>query len=488
VRLKQKAVIPNKDFVLRYDVAGNRIQDAVLTHRSARGGFFTLMLQPPERPAAGEIRPKEIVFVLDTSGSMSGFPVEKAKEAMSLALAGLNPADTFNLITFAGDTSILFPAPVPATTANLAKAKQFLRSRYGSGGTEMMKAVRAALEPSRSQEHIRVVCFMTDGYVGNEDEIIAEVKSHPNARVFSFGVGNSVNRYLLDKMAEAGRGEVEYVRLSDDGSAAAKRFHERVHNPLLTDISIDWNGLPVTDVLPARVPDLFGAKPLVLSGRYAAPAKGTIRIRGRLGGAPFTREVPVELPAAAPQHEVLATLWARSRVDSLMHAPGSEPEITQLGLDFRLMTPFTSFVAVEDTVITEGGKSRTVQVPVEIPDGVSYEGIFGDQAASQGMFQPAAMTFVGGSPRVRMATMQELRRPAAAPTKIDTVLRAAKGIVRVQIWLTDTQPATLAALKKLGFELTGSTRSAKLVLGRVDAAKLQQIAALAAVKWIAPAP
>ena len=133
-----------------------------------------------------------------------------------------------------------------------------------------MKAIKAALEPSDKQDHVRIVCFMTDGYVGNDMEIISEVQRHPNARVFSFGIGSSVNRFLLDKMAEAGRGEVEYVDLNDDGSAAARRFHERVRNPLLTDISIDWNGLPVTDIYPQRMPDLFGAKPVIVNGRFKA--------------------------------------------------------------------------------------------------------------------------------------------------------------------------------------------------------------------------
>src|SRR5581483_9836047 len=136
---------------------------------------------------------KELVFVLDTSGSMSGFPIEKAKETMRLALQGLYARDTFNLITFAGDTHILFPHPVPATPENLRTAHAFLESRHGGGGTEMMKAIRAALDPSDAQDHIRIVCFMTDGYVGNDMEIIAEVKRHPNARVFSFGIGSAVN-------------------------------------------------------------------------------------------------------------------------------------------------------------------------------------------------------------------------------------------------------------------------------------------------------
>src|SRR5436190_6185148 len=228
VALRGEKVIPNKDFILRYDVSGKRIEDAVLTHRGERGGFFTLVLQPPDKFSNEDRTPKEIVFVLDTSDSMSGFPIEKAKEAMKLSLEGLYPDDTFNLITFAGDTAILFNKPVPATPENMKKAQAFLASRSGGGGTEMMKAIKAALDPSDAQDHIRVVCFMTDGEVGNDNEIIAEVQRHPNARVFSFGIGSSVNRYLLDKIAEEGRDEAEYVFLNDDGSAAAKRFHERV--------------------------------------------------------------------------------------------------------------------------------------------------------------------------------------------------------------------------------------------------------------------
>jgi Ca-activated chloride channel homolog len=171
---------------------------------------------------------------------------------MKLSLEGLHPNDTFNLITFAGDTRVLFDAPVPATQGNLERAQAFLDSQTGGGGTEMMKAIKTALDPSDSKDHIRIACFMTDGQVGNDDEIISEIQKHPKARVFSFGIGNSVNRYLLDKMAEVGNGEVSYVNLGDDGSRAAKKFYERVRTPLLTDISVDWNGLPVADMYPPR--------------------------------------------------------------------------------------------------------------------------------------------------------------------------------------------------------------------------------------------
>ncbi len=406
VRLKSGAMIPNKDFVLSYDVAGKSIQDALLTHRSDKGGYFTLILQPPDRLTAEDVTPKELVFVLDTSGSMNGFPIEKAKETMKLALDGLYPADTFNLITFAGDTRILFPQPVAATPANLRKAQAFLSASSGEGGTEMMKALKASLDATDSQDHVRIVCFMTDGYVGNEMEIISEVQKHPNARVFGFGIGSSVNKFLLDKMSEYGRGEVEYVALNDDGSAAARRFHERVRNPLLTDISVDWNGLPVSDVYPQRIPDLFGAKPVILTGRYAGAGRGVIRLKGKMSGREFVREIAVDFPEAETQHNVLSSLWARQRIDDLMGQdyngaqrgemkPELKETITNLGLEYSLMTQFTSFVAVEEMIVTDGGQPRRIDVPVEVPEGVNREAVDG----SRGVGGPTGLftTYNGAS-------------------------------------------------------------------------------------------
>ncbi len=381
IKLKDETTIPNKDFVLRYDVTGKRIEDAILTHRDERGGFFTLVLSPPDKFKIEDVAPKEIVFVLDTSGSMSGFPIEKAKEAMNLSLKGLYPNDTFNLITFAGDTHVLFEKPVPATAANLAKAQEFLNSRQGNGGTEMMKAIKAALEPSGSREHIRIVCFMTDGYIGNEAEILSEIQKHPEARVFSFGIGNSVNRFLLDKMAEEGNGESEIVLLQDESEKAAKKFYERVRTPLLTDISIDWNGLPVADVYPQKIADLFSAKPVILNGRYTKGASGTIKLKGKVGGQIYEREINVNLPESENRHDVLATLWARKRIDELTSKgyadekakAESQNAITNIGLEFRLLTAFTSFVAVEERVVNRGGQPIKIEVPVELADGMSRE-------------------------------------------------------------------------------------------------------------------
>ncbi|HSF10575.1 MAG TPA: VIT and VWA domain-containing protein, partial [Nitrospirales bacterium] len=538
VHLKQEATIPNKDFILTYAVAGNDIHDAVLTHRNGEDGFFTLLLQPPDRVKTEEVTPKELVFVLDTSGSMSGFPIEKAKETMRLAIEGLNPRDTFNLITFAGDTHILFPEPVPAIPANVRKAQAFLASRSSGGGTEMMKAIRAALEPSDSQEHVRIVCFMTDGYIGNDMAILSEVQNHPNARVFSFGVGSSVNRFLLDKMAEEGRGEVEYVGLNDDGTAAARRFHERVQHPLLTNLAVDWNGLDVSDIYPKRLPDLFSAKPVVLTGRYTTPGKGTIRLRGKVSGRSVVRNIPVDLPGFAPEHDVLASLWARTKIAELMAKDytgiqqGSprtavREAITQLGLDYRLLTQFTSFVAVEELLITEGGQSRRVEVPVELPEGVSYEGIFGSSDENAGSFrqhlmQPAAKmsrSFLGGkvaresvasSPQTMVDRVEPERddtRRGDYSSKMDSTLESlvehvektivlpqdvaqyvTDGKVLLQVWLKDTNPETLEHLKKIGFELMAQPKTGRLIIGKLAFEKLKALAELSMVRYITVQP
>src|SRR5688572_5618629 len=381
VNLQGEKTIPNKDFILRYDVTGKRLEDGVLAHRGQRGGFFTLVLQPPDMVASEDRTPKEIVFVLDTSGSMDGFPIEKAKEAMKLSLEGLYPEDTFNLITFAGDTHVLFEDPVPATQANLERAQAFLDTREGGGGTEMMKAIKAALDPSDSNEHLRIVCFMTDAMVGNDDEIVAEIQRHPKARVFSFGIGSSVNRSLLDRMAEAGNGEVEYVGLDDDGSKAAKRFYERVRTPMLTDLSIDWNGMPVTDVYPGKIGDLFSAKPVIVNGRYTKATSGTIKLKGKVAGQTYERTIKLDLPESEAANDVLATLWARRRVDELSmealkggpKADAANKEIEGLGLEFRILTSFTSFVAVEEQVVNSNGTPTKVEVPVAIPEGVDPE-------------------------------------------------------------------------------------------------------------------
>ncbi len=370
---------------------------------------------------------------------------------------------------------------------------------------------------------------MTDGYVGNDMEIVAEVRKHPNARVFSFGIGNSVNRFLLDKMAAEGRGEVEYVGLNADGSAAARRFHERVRSPLLTDISIDWGGLAVADVYPQRIPDLFGAKPVIVSGRYTAPGRGLVRLRGRMAGREVVREIAVTLPSVEPAHDVLASLWARNKIDDLMSQDyagvqrgtadlGLKDAITKLGMEYRLMTQFTSFVAVEETIVTVGGEPKRIEVPVEMPDGVSYEGVFGPRGEamqavrmkSSGMGGFAAVSSAPAAMRREMtfadanevyvstrpsklhpdlqALVDRLEKKLATPAPAEAKF-VKDGRAGVMIWLKDASAETIGQLTSVaGFELVSQSFSGKIVIGRVPIGKLAALAKLDVVTYVSPTP
>ena len=518
VRLRDEATIPNKDFILKYDVAGAQVADAILStpapgRSKPTGGYFTMILQPPARLPESDIQPKELVFVLDTSGSMWGFPLEKAKQVISRALDELYPGDTFNLITFSGDTHIVFPEPVYPTAENIRKAKEVLATRTGGGGTEMMKAIRAALVPSDKQDHVRVVCFLTDGYVGNDMEIVGEVQKHPNARVFAFGIGTAVNRFLLDKMAEAGRGAVEYVNLADKADEAADRFYERVRSPLLTDLYVDWGGLPVTDVYPQRLPDLFSGQPVIISGRYTQPATGTVHLKGTRAGGPFSRDIPVTFSASTPPFDALAGYWARRRIDDLMSQdwlgmqrgamkPELQAQITQLGLDYRLMTQFTSFVAVEDKVVTKNGQPERVQVPVEMPEGVSHEMVFGENKKSLAFIPNAGLTSylavpsqarvsngaIGGAAsqtvEVHGATTQPSTVPAPppppmggpapvaspkskSPTQDDHLVNAPKDAER-RMLESKLQPSLLAALDCFRKSANGGVSCHNVHAGKVE--------------------
>ena len=517
VTLDGKATIPNRDFILRWKVADDAIEPAFFAHAGEIGtgvasadpstgasgvarGSFALLLDPPARVAPAEIRPRELVFVLDVSGSMNGFPIEKSKALARKAIAAMRPNDTFNIITFAGATSVLWPEPKPATDENRRAADAFVDGAYGAGGTEMMAAINAALvqdgrsgmvpaklldlpadgravrvavedgalvrgdgawtldagagrtisvelpiavpaNPKRlallvdgtwetrdgertlvaraarfedADARTRFVFFLTDGYIGNDQGVIAAVRENARAsRVFSFGIGNSVNRFLLEEMARAGRGACEVVTLADEADPVIERLVRRIGSPVLTDIVVEIDpALGVAEILPSGdfLPDLHDEEPIVLLGRYARAADGRARsgdivVRGRTGAGPWERRVRVELPALEPAHDVVPTLWARAKVDEILLPRMAEVEsgtldaatkaaVIGLGEDYSIATPFTSFVAVEKSRVTVGGKAMLVAVPVELPDGTNWNGFFGEGVAP-------LVASTGGAPAVK---------------------------------------------------------------------------------------
>jgi Ca-activated chloride channel family protein len=380
VQLSPLDSIPNKDFVLRFKVAGNTIKSALVTHRDERGGFFTLMLYPPADLGHVQRAPMEMVFVLDCSGSMNGQPIAKSKEAVKRALRQLGPDDTFQVVRFSVGASQLGPNPVPATPQNVQRAIAYVDALQGEGGTMMIEGIKAALDFPHDPRRFRLVSFMTDGYIGNEAEILGEIHQRlGDTRIFSFGIGSSVNRYLLDRMAKLGKGAVAYIGLNDSGTDAVDRFYECIRHPALADVRIDWGDMEVSEVYPRQIPDLFVGRPIILTGRCKGTVPTTIRVAGRVGSSEKEIRIPVEFEGSAPTHPGIACVWARKRIEDLTtqttydRNPDLPAEIKQVALEYGLMSAYTAFLAVDSTQTTAGDHGVTVIVPVPVPDGVRYD-------------------------------------------------------------------------------------------------------------------
>ncbi|MCX5788542.1 MAG: VIT domain-containing protein [Elusimicrobia bacterium] len=385
IRLAAGDTIPNKDFILEWRLKGSRPEVALTAHRKGGDGYWMLFIAPQPRTRSRDVTPKEMVFVVDTSGSMSGEPIAKAKQAMRRLIAGLNPGDWFEIIDFDNAVSKFSPEPVPFTPENARAALSYINGMNGHGGTNMNAGIAAALDYQKDSGRRRFAVFLTDGFIGNESEILSSIQAKlGNTRLFAFGVGSSVNRYLLTRMAQVGRGFAQFVRHDEDPVPAIELFYKRLRNPLLMDIRVDWGKLPVADVEPAALPDLFDSQPLYLFGRYSKAASGTVRVRGTFANRPFERTLHVRLPAKDSAHGILAPLWARHRIETLMSRqrqdedPQIAAQVTDLGLRYKLMTKYTSFVAVERKLARPNDVPlQTVLIPGEMPEGVSMDGVFG---------------------------------------------------------------------------------------------------------------
>lgn len=373
---------PDRDVVLSYSLASEEPQVGVLSHFDERGGFFTLLVEPPSLLREADVRPKELVFVVDMSGSMRGEPLDTCKQAMRLALSNLNPGDTFQIVRFSESASALSPEPLSNTPENVELGLQYVDEMTGSGGTQMIEGVRAALSPPNDPDRMRIVLFMTDGYIGNEYEILGEVGDLLNeTRLFSLGVGSSVNRYLLDKLAEVGRGTVQYVDVEEPADQVVEAFYRRIRNPILTDITVDWGGLDVSEVTPGPIPDVFEGTPLLLTGRYERGDAATVTISGRRGVSRTAFSVAVELTEDEAA-SAIPYIWARRQVDAIERSiqysadDSVKAAITDLALQYGLLTRYTSFVAVEERIVANAEDPlRTIAVAVALPDGVSEAGI-----------------------------------------------------------------------------------------------------------------
>jgi len=411
VALDEGDRVPDKDFVLSWRPAGAVPGAHAVVQREKGEEWLMLFVQPPADVAPALVRPKELVFLLDKSGSMMGPPIERAKGLVLRALGAMGPDDTFQIVAFDGAAQAMTAAPVPGTAENVARAAGWLGRLAGGGGTEMLDGIRAALGAPTDPRRLRMVVFCTDGFIGNEAEIIEAVEAlRGSARVFGFGIGSSVNRYLVEGVGRAGRGAAEVVDLKEPLDETVDRLFRRLDRPVLTDLEVSFEGAAVTELLPARLPDLFAGQPLVVSGRVRSGVPRYAVLRGRLGERPYEARLPVLAGLAGggsgTEQPVAGTLWARRRIDDLLSARPTAPspeaveEIVGHALRFKLVTPYTSFVAVERELRVDP-KLPLAQaiVPNELPEGVSYEGIFGPATAVEVL--PARVK--PGDPELRVA-------------------------------------------------------------------------------------
>lgn len=379
VTLPSGRVMDNRDFVLRYSLGADTTAAGLLTHKDERGGFFSLMIEPPKVAPATPSRAREVVFVLDTSGSMRGDPMTASKAFMDHALAGLRPSDHFRIIRFSDSASSFAASAQPATAENIIDAAAFVQSLDAGGGTEIPNAIRTAFAAPKPRDALRIVVFLSDGYIGNEAEVLNTIGTRiGDARIYAFGVGTSVNRYLLDEMARVGRGQVRYIDPTESGLDAARSFATRIETPVLTDITVDWGTLAKANVTPSRIPDLFAGSAIRLNGRFTGSGTATVTVKGRAAGRPVELPVTITLPDGHTDGtDAIPLIWARSQIADLMRqsalTPGLDVEtaVTQLGLNYSLATRWTSFVAVSRRVVNDApGAAEDADVALAQAKGV----------------------------------------------------------------------------------------------------------------------
>ena len=434
VSLRNGPAIPDKDFVVEYALGGEQSVIATLTHRANadRSGYCALVVQPKRGITEAELAPREVILVLDKSGSTRGVPIGQIRVLAQHVIAALHPQDTFRILAFHSSVEEFHGAALPATPDHVASAQAWIRRLDSGAGTEMLPALVEALRHGNSENgRSRHLVLMTDALVGDDDRILSYL-NHPRAsdvRVFPIAVGAAPNHYLIERAAEIGRGFAMAVTLRDNVAAMARRFNDKVAAPYLTDIEIDWGGLGVVDVIPEVLPDLYAGEPLVVFGRYDASGRGTVTVRGNLGGRRVETSLELELPDRREEYDSIPSVWARQRIRQLWNRrlgkthPALEDEITRLGLEHHLVTRYTSFVAVEtDAASVAQGIARRELVALALPEGM------GNEAARPGRATPGTHAAPRAAPvAARPADVAKPRPAPPAPTRRDPGPRRTHG-------------------------------------------------------------
>ena len=369
----------NRDFILDYKLTGTEISSGLMLGTGESENFFLLMVQPPERYTPETIPPREYIFILDVSGSMYGFPLDTSKELIRNLAGSLRESDRFNVILFSDSLIQMSPESVPATAENVQKAFALIDNEEGGGGTELAPALETALAIPASPGAARSVIAITDGYISGEREIFDIIgRNIGTTNFFSFGIGSSVNRYLIDGIAKTGLGESFVVTDPSEAAATADRFRTYIQSPVLTDVQVTYDGFDVYDIEPPTLSTLFASRPIVLFGKWKGEPSGTIHITGKTGGRDYAEDIPVSAVIPLEANNIIQYLWARTRVERLTDygitedlQANAKKEVTELGLRYSMMTPYTSFIAVTEKVRNTEGKSTDVKQPLPIPMNVS---------------------------------------------------------------------------------------------------------------------
>ncbi len=373
----------NRDLVLRYRLAENKIESGALLYEGSEENFFLLMLEPPKRISPADIVPREYIFILDVSGSMYGFPIDTAKTLLKDLVSQLKPTDRFNVLLFAGASELLSPRSLAATSENVATAIRLIDKQQGGGGTELLPALRRGFSLPKEENMSRTVAVITDGYVDVETESFDLVKKNLGAsNVFAFGIGSGVNRLLIEGLARAGGGEPFVALNPAEARVRAREFREYIDSPVLSNIKVRYEGFDAYDVSPDGIADLFASKPVIQFGKWRGEAAGKVIVTGQQGDKPFRQELELSAAPKSIDNKALRILWARNKIAELsdyVQVEGNSETvalITNLGLTYNLLTKYTSFIAV-DTIVRAFEPGTKAKQPLPLPAGVANSAIGG---------------------------------------------------------------------------------------------------------------
>ena len=384
VTLADGAVLAERDFVLEWLPEVGSAPAAGLFHEvHGESVFFLMMVMPPSDTAAeAEPMPREVIFVIDTSGSMSGPSIEQAREALAMALTRLGPQDTFDVVEFDNDAHALFGEARPADTANIRQASRFVSSLRADGGTNMLAGLNLALDGGADESRVRQVVFLTDGAVGNEDELFRFINGNlGDSRLFTVGIGSAPNSYFMRKAAEFGHGTFTHIDSVDQVREQMTELFAKLESPVLTDIWVTFPAECNAEIWPDTVPDLYQGEPVVVAGRLDDPACRA-EILGRFRGQPWSVDVGLD---GGVSGQGIATVWARHKIESLMdlfHEGAREEEVREqvlaVALEHQLVSKYTSLVAVDVTPTRPLDEELdTRAVAVNLPDGWNFDKVFG---------------------------------------------------------------------------------------------------------------